>query len=49
VQRVARKYLRPDRVSVVVVGDLTKIRPGIEALRLGPVSVRDLHGKEVTR
>jgi zinc protease len=49
VQRVARKYLRPDRVSVVVVGDLAKIRPGIEALRLGPVSVRDLHGKEVTR
>ncbi len=49
VQRVARTYLRPDRVRVVVVGDVAKIRPGIEALHLGPVSVRDLYGNEVTR
>lgn len=41
VQRVARTYLQPDRSTIVVVGDLTKIRPGIEALRLGPVSVRE--------
>ena len=37
VQRVARKYLRPNHLAVVVVGDVSKIRPGIEALRLGPV------------
>jgi len=29
VQRVARKYVRPDRVIVVVVGDVEKIRPRI--------------------
>lgn len=47
VQRVAQKYLRPDRMSIVVVGDVAKIRPGIEALKLGPVSVRTLDGKAV--
>ncbi len=47
VQRVARRYVRPDRFTVVVVGDLASIRPGIEALGLGPVSVRDMTGSEV--
>jgi predicted Zn-dependent peptidase len=47
VQRVARQYLQPDRFTVVVVGDLATIRPGIEALNLGPISVRDLDGNEV--
>ncbi len=39
VQRVAREYLRPDAATVVVVGDLSKIRSGIEALHLGPILV----------
>jgi predicted Zn-dependent peptidase len=47
VQRVARQYFDPERVEVVVVGDVAKIRPGIEALGLGPVTVRDLEGREV--
>lgn len=47
VQRVARKYLNPDRMTVVVVGDVAAIRPGIEALHYGPVSVVDLTGAEV--
>jgi predicted Zn-dependent peptidase len=42
VQRTARRYIDPARLSVVVVGDLTQIRPGIEALGLGRVVVRDL-------
>jgi zinc protease len=37
VQRVARKYLHPERMSIVVVGDVAKIRPGIEKLKLGRV------------
>jgi predicted Zn-dependent peptidase len=41
VQRVARRYVEPARMSVVVVGDLARIRAGIEALGLGPVVVRD--------
>jgi hypothetical protein len=39
VQRVAQKYVQPDRVSVVVVGDLKVIEPGIRALNLGPVTI----------
>ncbi|HET7322586.1 MAG TPA: pitrilysin family protein, partial [Longimicrobiaceae bacterium] len=39
VQRVARKYIDPEHLTVVVVGDLAKIRPGIEKLGLGPVTV----------
>ena len=41
VQRVARRYLHPDQLTIVIVGDLEKIRPGIEALKLGPVTVLD--------
>lgn len=47
VQRVAREQLRPDKVAVVVVGDLARIRDGVEALTLGPSSVRDMHGRLV--
>ncbi|MFL5403855.1 MAG: M16 family metallopeptidase [Gemmatimonadales bacterium] len=47
VQRVARKYVRPNRVSVVVVGDAKKIRPGIAALGLGPLKQVDLEGRPV--
>lgn len=47
VQRVARQYLQPERFTIVVVGDLKTIRPGIEALKLGPISVSDLSGNEI--
>ncbi|HEX7023243.1 MAG TPA: pitrilysin family protein, partial [Gemmatimonadales bacterium] len=40
VQRVARRYVHPDSMTVVVVGDVQKIRPGIEKLGLGPVDMR---------
>ena len=39
VQRVARTYITPDRIAVVVVGDLKTIEPGIRALNLGPIHV----------
>jgi hypothetical protein len=34
-------------MHVVVVGDVAKIRPGIEALDLGPISLRGADGREV--
>ena len=37
VQRVARKYIQPNRLAVVVVGDRKAIEPGIRALNLGPI------------
>jgi predicted Zn-dependent peptidase len=46
VRRVARQYVRSDRFTIVVVGDIAAIRAGIEALKLGPVSVRDMAGHE---
>src|SRR5262249_22511219 len=48
VSRVARKYIDPDKVVIVVVGDRAKIEPGLRALKLGPttvLSVDDVLGK----
>ncbi len=47
VHRVANAYIRPDRVAVVVVGDLATIRAPVDALGLGASSVRDLFGQPV--
>ena len=40
VQRVARQYVRPDSMTVVIVGDVQKVQPRVEALHLGTVEVR---------
>ena len=47
VQRVAKQYLTPDRATIVVVGDLAKVRAGIEALKLGPAT--ELKATDVAR
>ncbi len=39
VQRVARRVIRPDQFAIVIVGDVGKIRAGVEKLALGPVEV----------
>lgn len=39
VRRVAQRYLTPGQASVVVVGDLAKIREPIEKLKLGGITV----------
>lgn len=41
VQRVARQYLPTATATLVVVGDVAKIRAGIEALKLGTITVLD--------
>ena len=45
VQRVARKYINPDSLQVVAVGDVTKIKPVME--KYGPVEVYDAEGKKI--
>ena len=47
VQRVARTYLTPHKATVVVVGDLAKIRAPVDALQLGASSVLEV--KDVVR
>ncbi|MBM3908679.1 MAG: insulinase family protein [Gemmatimonadetes bacterium] len=42
VQRVARQYLPAETATLVVVGDVAKIRPGIEALKLGAITTLDV-------
>lgn len=42
VLRTARRLIPSDNATIVVVGDLSKIRAGIEALNLGPISVLDI-------
>ncbi len=41
VQRVARQYLPAGTATLVVVGDIAKIREGIEALKLGDITLLD--------
>ena len=47
IMRVARQYLTPDRATVVVVGDLAKVRSSIAALQLG--AVKELEAARVAR
>lgn len=47
VDRVARQYIQPEHFTTVVVGDLAKIQPSIEALNLGTVHVVGPEGNPV--
>jgi zinc protease len=44
---VARKYLHPERLLVVAVGDRQKIEADLKKLNLGPAEYRDPEGKIV--
>ncbi len=43
VQRVARRYLAPETLQIVAVGDAAKIRPALQ--KFGAVEVYDTEGK----
>ncbi|MBI4547675.1 MAG: insulinase family protein [Ignavibacteriae bacterium] len=45
IQRVAQKYLDTSKMAVVVVGDLTKIKEPVSAMKLGEVILCDVNGK----
>jgi predicted Zn-dependent peptidase len=47
VRRVARRYIDPSRLAIVIVGDRASVEPTLRALDLGPVTIRDLTGQEV--
>ncbi|HYD53282.1 MAG TPA: pitrilysin family protein [Gemmatimonadaceae bacterium] len=48
VQRVARRYLDPERLSIVIVGDRKSIEPGLRATKVGTVEVRGANGEVVS-
>jgi zinc protease len=45
VQRVARQYIDPDRLAVVIVGDRKSIEPALRATKLGEVVIVDITGR----
>ena len=45
IQRVARKYVNPDNLQIVAVGDVSKIKQVFE--KYGPVEVYDGDGKKI--
>jgi zinc protease len=40
--RVAKKYIHPDKLAVLVVGNGPEIKPGLDELHLGPVQPIDI-------
>jgi zinc protease len=46
-EAVARKYLHPDQLILVCVGDRAKIEPDLVKLDLGAIEIRDAEGNVV--
>jgi len=42
VNAVAKKYIHPDKLAILVVGNGPEIKPGLEELKLGPVNPVDI-------
>ena len=49
VQRVARQYINPGSLAIVIVGDRKSIETGIKAVNAGPISVRDFFGQPISQ
>jgi len=47
VQRVARQYINPSSLAIVIVGDRKGIESGLKAVNAGPISIRDFFGQPI--
>ena len=47
IQSAAKKVIRPNSLTWVIVGDRSKIEKGIKELNIGPIKYIDSEGKEV--
>ena len=47
VRRVSQKYLHPAAMDIVIVGDISLIKTGVEKLGFGKAIVLDADGKNV--
>ncbi|HUX44680.1 MAG TPA: pitrilysin family protein, partial [Terracidiphilus sp.] len=41
-ERVAKKYIHPDKLAILVVGNGPEIQPGLNALQMGPIHPIDI-------
>jgi len=48
-EAAAKKYLRPDEMILICVGDRAKIEPDLLKLDLGAIEIRDPDGKIVNQ
>lgn len=48
VQRVARQYIDPANLAIVIVGDRKSIEAGLKAVNAGPIQIRDFFGQPIT-
>jgi predicted Zn-dependent peptidase len=48
VQRVAKQYVNPASLAIVIVGDRKNIEQGLKAVNAGPVTIRDFFGQPIT-
>jgi len=49
VVRVARKYIDPDHLAIVIVGDRKEIQKPLEALKIAPIVLLDLNGNPIVQ
>jgi zinc protease len=47
IARVAQQYINPGLLAVVIVGDRKSIEPGLKAINVGPVVLRDMSGQPI--
>jgi zinc protease len=47
IQQAAKKVIRPESLTWVIVGDRSKIEKGIQELNIGPIKYIDSEGKEM--
>jgi zinc protease len=45
VQRVARQYIDPDKLAIVIVGDRKSIEPALRSTKIGDVVIVDITGR----
>jgi zinc protease len=49
IQRVARQYLNPSSLAIVIVGDRKTIETGLKGVNAGPIVLRDFFGQPITQ
>jgi len=47
VARVAQQYIDPGALAVVIVGDRKSIEPGLKAVNVAPIVIRDMSGQPI--